>query len=354
MAPVIRALQNESWAKVEVLATAQHRELLDQVLDLFDITPSQDLDIMSDEQSLSELTANLLVNTDAYFERAKPDLIIAQGDTTTVLAIALSSFYRKVPFAHVEAGLRTGNFDSPYPEELNRVFASTVARLHFAPTTSARENLLREGFAREKIHVTGNTVIDAMQDISRRNFQIGVPTDENRDLIVVTAHRRESFGTPIVNICQAVKHIADDHPDVQVLWPVHPNPNIGPVVKDMLAGHDRIVLSKPLGYGNFISAMNRARLIITDSGGVQEEACALGIPVLVVREVSDRMEAVEAGASKLVGRSTGAIVSSADQFLAGTKNETTADNAKLIYGDGNAAGRIVEIVKQFLHSGNAN
>ena len=309
---------------------------------------------MSEGQGLSELTANLLVNTDGYLEEAKPELIIAQGDTSSVLAIALAGFYRKIPFAHVEAGLRTGNFDSPFPEEFNRVFAGTVAKLHFAPTEAARQNLLQEGIPDKRIHVTGNTGIDALhENIPSETFQLDLPIDDEKVLIIVTAHRRESFGAPIENICKAVRKIAETNPGVQILWPVHPNPNISPVVNEMLDGCDRVILSKPLGYGSFVTAMNRAQFLITDSGGVQEEACALGKPVLIVREVTDRGEAVEAGASILVGRSTQAIIEGVEQLLSDSGLHQQMVNAKSIYGDGKAAGRIVKIVGRFLDSGAA-
>src|SRR5437763_323188 len=316
MAPVIHAVQAAPWARCRVLFTAQHRELVDQMLAFFAIDPDLDLDIMRPNQSLIELTSRLLLAVHEAIAREQPDLVLAQGDTTTVLAAAMASFYHKIPFGHVEAGLRTGRLFAPFPEEANRVLAGHLSALHFAPTASARENLLREGIPDSTIVVTGNTVIDALLLTAGRDVPTGVELDPSRRLVLVTAHRRDSFGEPIRRICQAIGSLHERFPDVQFLWPVHPNPSIKPVVEHALADRPRVRLCEPLAYGPFVSAMKRATLILTDSGGVQEEAPALGKPVLVLRSKSERPEAVNSGGALLVGYEPTKIVAQASRLLA--------------------------------------
>jgi len=345
MAPVILALRGQDWARVRVLATAQHREMLDQVLGLFGIEPHVDLDIMEDDQRLPELTSRLISGLDTSLEAESPDVVLAQGDTTTVLATALACFYRRVPFGHVEAGLRTLDRDYPFPEEMNRTLAGRLARFHFAPTLRSRENLLREGISDSWIHVTGNTVIDALLDVASRDVPIGVDLDGSKRLLLVTAHRRENFGAPLLEICRALRVLADRYEDVQVLYPVHPNPSISAVVRRELSGHSRIVLSPPLDYGPFVAAMKRAFLILTDSGGVQEEAPALGRPVLVLRAETERPEAVEAGVVKLVGPVAGRIVEEAQRLLDDPAAYAAMAKGASPYGDGRAAERIVGILR---------
>src|SRR5688572_6696838 len=311
MAPVILALRREPWARVRVLATAQHRRMLDQVLGLFQIVPDVDLDLMRPDQALADLTARMLSALDASLREEAPDVVLAQGDTTTVLATGMAAFYRRIPFGHVEAGLRTGDLANPFPEEMNRTVASRLARFHFAPTATARANLLREGIPDGDIHVTGNTVIDALLQVAERDVAIGPALDASKRLVLVTVHRRESFGDPIREAFRALRALADRNDDIQVLYPVHMNPNVAGPARELLGGHPRIVLCDPLEYAPFVSAMKRAHLILTDSGGVQEEAPALGKPVLVLREETERPEAVAEGVVKLVGTSSERILSEA-------------------------------------------
>jgi UDP-N-acetylglucosamine 2-epimerase (non-hydrolysing) len=348
MAPVIRALRAAPWARCRVLLTAQHRDLVDPMLAFFAIDPDLDLDIMRPDQSLVELTARLLVAVHEAIARERPEMVLAQGDTTTVLATALASFYQKVPFGHVEAGLRTGRRFSPFPEEANRVLAGHLGTLHFAPSAAARDNLIREGIAGDSIVVTGNTVIDALLLAAERDVPIGIPLDPSKRMVVVTAHRRDSFGEPTRQICRAIARLHDLFPDVEFLWPVHPNPSLKPVVEQALAGRPRVRLCRPLTYGPFVAAMKRATLILTDSGGVQEEAPALGKPVLVLRPESERPEAIAAGVARLVGHDPDRIVAEASRLL--TQPEAYRSMARGVspYGDGRAAARIVAALGQFL------
>lgn len=345
MSPVILALKDCSDIDCRVLATAQHRQMLDQVLDVFDIEPDIDLDIMRPNQALTTLTARLLLDIDDVLLAEKPDVVLAQGDTTTVMTIALSCFYQRIPFGHVEAGLRTWDMSNPFPEEMNRMIAGRLAKWHFTPTESSRQNLLREGIQENKIFVTGNTVIDALQSVAARCPAVGIELDDSKRLILVTAHRRENFGEPIKEICRAVRTLVERNEDVQVLYPVHPNPNIQSIAPDMLSGHPRIVLCQPLDYLPFVGAMQRAYLILSDSGGVQEEAPALGKPVLVLRSKTERPEAVEAGAVKLVGPDYGRIVEEAQRLLDDENAYRQMAQSISPYGDGHAAERIAQVLK---------
>jgi UDP-N-acetylglucosamine 2-epimerase (non-hydrolysing) len=344
MAPVVRALQAETWADCRVVATAQHRQMLDQVLNVFDIQADVDLDVMRPNQQLAPLTARLLLDLDHALREQAPDAVLAQGDTTTVMAAALACFYLRIPFGHVEAGLRTGDLGNPFPEEMNRVVAGHLARWHFAPTVSARENLLREGISEHQIFVTGNTVIDALIQVAARDPEAGVPLDSSKRLILLTAHRRENFGSPLREICRAVRHLADLYDDVEVLYPVHPNPNVRQVANELLSGHPRIKLGEPLDYLPFVGAMRRAYLILSDSGGVQEEAPALAKPVLVLRRETERPEAVEAGVVKLVGPDFESIVVSARRLLDDATAYAAMAQGVSPYGDGHAAERIVRLL----------
>jgi UDP-N-acetylglucosamine 2-epimerase (non-hydrolysing) len=344
MAPVIRALRSGSWAEVRVLATAQHRQMLDQVLEAFAIVPDVDLDIMAPNQTLPELTSRLLSRLDEVFARERPDAVLIQGDTTTVMTAAMAAFYRHIAVGHVEAGLRTGDLQNPFPEEMNRIVAGRLSRWHFAPTAGARDNLLREGFDPSSVHVTGNTVIDALLEVVQREVPLPVEVPEGRRMLLVTAHRRENFGAPFREICEAVRDIADRHADVHVVYPVHPNPNVSGPAHEILSGHARIVLCPPLDYLPFVAAMKRAHLILTDSGGVQEEAPALGKPVLVMRQETERPEAVEAGVVKLVGPVREAIVAEASRLLDDPEAYARMARGVSPYGDGRAAGRIVDIL----------
>lgn len=348
MAPLIRAFRSVPWARCRVLLTAQHRELVDPMLGFFGIEPDIDLDLMRPGQSLVDLTSRMLPAVHDAIASERPDIVLAQGDTTTVFVTALASFYQRVAFGHVEAGLRTGRLDAPFPEEANRVLAGHLSALHFAPTEGARENLLREGIADDRIFVTGNTVIDALLLAADREAPIGVELDPTKRTVLVTAHRRDSFGGPIRRVCRAVAELHERFPDVQFLWPVHPNPSIRPVVERAMSGFARVRLCAPLPYGPFVSAMMRSALILTDSGGVQEEAPALGKPVLVLRAESERPEAIEAGVARLVGHDPAAIVAEASRLLRDPDAYRDMARGASPYGDGRAAERIVAAVERYL------
>ena len=349
MAPVILRLQSEAWADVCVLATAQHRSMLDQVLDLFDIEPDIDLNIMHPDQALISLTSRLLLKFDGVLQAEKPDVVIAQGDTTTVMTVALACFYHRIPFGHVEAGLRTWDMQNPFPEEANRVIAGRLARWHFAPTENSRNNLLREGVIDADIVVTGNTVIDALLMTASKELKLGVAMDDTKRLVLVTSHRRENFGEPFRNICRALRTLAERNADIQILYPVHPNPNVKKVAHAMLGGCSNIILCEPLDYAPFIAAMKRAYLILSDSGGVQEEAPALGKPVLVLRDKSERPEAIEMGVVKLVGPHYERIVEEAQLLLDSVSAYKAMARGVSPYGDGKAAERIVRKLKECLN-----
>lgn len=348
MAPVIRALQSAPWAEVRVLATAQHRQMLDQVLEAFAIAPDVDLDIMAPNQTLPELTARLLSRLDEVFARERPDAVLIQGDTTTVMSAALAAFYRRIPVGHVEAGLRTGDLQNPFPEEMNRIVAGRLSRWHFAPTAGSRDNLLREGFDPASVHVTGNTVIDALLEVVQRDTPLPVAVPEGKRVVLVTAHRRENFGAPFREVCEAVRELADRHADVHVVYPVHPNPNVSGPAHEILSGHERITLCPPMDYLPFVAAMKRAHLILTDSGGVQEEAPALGKPVLVMRQETERPEAVDAGVVKLVGPVREAILAEASRLLDDPDAYARMAQGVSPYGDGRASARIVDILRHGL------
>ena len=351
MAPVIQALAEDPAFSSRVLATAQHRHLLDQVLAIFGIQPDLDLDIMRPNQDLTTLTARLLPALDQALAQEAPDLVLIQGDTTTVLTAALACFYRRIPFGHVEAGLRTGDLDNPFPEEMNRRVAGCLARWHFVPTDSARQNLLREAIDSKSIYVTGNTVIDALLSVSGRRPEIGLPLDPAKRLILVTAHRRENFGAPFREICQALLQLAKANPDVHILYPVHPNPNIQGPAAELLGGHPAITLCPPLDYLPFVGAMQRAYLILSDSGGVQEEAPALAKPVLVLRNETERPEAVAAGVVKLVGPDRARIVGEAQRLLDEPAAYRAMARGVSPYGDGHATARIIAALKDWADSG---
>lgn len=351
MAPVVKAFAAEPKVELKVCVTAQHREMLDQVLQIFEIIPDYDLNIMRPGQSLTDITANVLQGLGSIIEEAAPDWVLVHGDTTTAMAAAMAAFYHHIPIAHVEAGLRTGDLSRPWPEEMNRKVIDAIGQLMFAPTEGARQALLREGVDDSTIEVTGNTVIDALLDVAGRIKETPALEnqlkekfdflDPNKRLVLVTGHRRESFGDGMVHFCEALAQIAV-RGDVQVLYPVHLNQNVQRPVQDCLGGVKDVFLIPPQEYLPFVYLMNRATLIITDSGGVQEEAPALGKPVLVTRDVTERPEAVEAGTALLVGTDTKAIVSAANRLLDDNAFYDSMSNAHNPYGDGKAAGRIVE------------
>ena len=346
MAPVILRLQSEAWADVRVLATAQHRSMLDQVLDFFNIEPDIDLNIMHPNQALTTLTARLLLEFDGVLQAEKPDVVLAQGDTTTVMTVALACFYHRIPFGHVEAGLRTWDMQNPFPEEANRVIAGRLARWHFAPTENSRKNLLREGVSDADIVVTGNTVIDALLMTASKEIELGVAMDDTKRLVLVTSHRRENFGEPFRNICRALRTLAERNADIQILIPVHPNPNVKDVAHEMLGGCSNIILCEPLDYAPFIAAMKKSYLILSDSGGVQEEAPALGKPVLVLRDQTERPEAIEMGVVKLVGPHYERIVEEAQLLLDSVSAYKAMARGVSPYGNGTAAERIVRKLRE--------
>lgn len=348
MAPLIRALQADPAFDCRVLATAQHRQMLDQVLGIFGIVPDIDLDIMQPGQTLSGLTGRLLLRLEEVLARERPDAVLAQGDTTTVLATALAAFHERIPFGHVEAGLRTGDLDSPFPEEMNRVVASQLSRWHFAPTGLAADRLLAEGHDGARIHITGNTVIDALHHVAATAPDPGLGLDPARRMLLVTLHRRENFGAPLQRICDALAALVRDNPEVQMVLPVHHNPNVREVIRARFATAERVILCEPLDYAAFVGAMQRATLILSDSGGVQEEAPALGKPVLVLRDTTERPEAVMAGVTRLVGTETETIRAAAQQLLDDPAAHAAMARHHSPYGDGRAAARITAVLRRDL------
>jgi UDP-N-acetylglucosamine 2-epimerase (non-hydrolysing) len=357
LCPLVTALRTHASTrhyKTLVCVTAQHRQMLDQVLGAFEIKPDFDLDMMKPGQTLTGLTARLLAALEPIFADVKPELAIVQGDTTTTLSGALAAFYARVPIAHVEAGLRTFDLQAPFPEEMNRVLTGRLASLHFAATDWAAENLLREGAPPETVQVTGNTGIDAVLAIRDsiehgRHTGLALDIDTSKKLILVTAHRRESFGDGFVRICQALADLAA-RPDVQIIWPVHPNPNVQSAVDTWLRGKANVALVEPLDYLPFVDLMRRAFLLITDSGGVQEEGPSLGKPILVLRDKTERPEAVHAGTVKLVGTDRERIVAEASALLDQPGEYERMARLHNPYGDGKACARIAERVATFLAS----
>ena len=351
MAPVLKLLAQEKSLRSLVCVTAQHREMLDQVLGLFSIKPDQDLDLMRPGQTLGEITTRALTQLGPYLEKTKPDLLLVQGDTTTTMVASLAAFYARVPVGHVEAGLRTGDPDYPYPEEVNRRITSVLARHHFAPTQRARNNLLAEGVPESSVLVTGNTVIDALLEVVaiKPSRAPKLPLRGKR-LILITAHRRENFGAPMLEIAGAIQDLAKQYADVDLVYPVHPNPNVDKPMRKELSKVPGVHLTKPLEYKEFVDLMAEAYLILTDSGGIQEEAPSLGKPVLVLRDETERPEAVEAGTVKLVGPHRRAIVSKAGELLDSKQAYAAMARAVNPYGDGKAAGRIVDRIREVLGS----
>ena len=349
MAPVVKALAARP-ADFETLtcATAQHREMLDQVLALFNITPDVDLNLMQPGQTPSMVAARLLERMDPLLGEMQPDWVLVQGDTTTVMASAIAAHHRRARVGHVEAGLRTGDMANPFPEEMNRVVTDHISDLCFAPTTRSRENLLREGIGDELIRVTGNTVVDALQDVAQRPWTPPAGSalaelDPEMPLILVTAHRRESFGPPLERIYTALREIAGQtRGRAQIIYPVHPNPNVRETAHRMLADLPNLTLIEPVDYLTLVNLMKRSRLILTDSGGIQEEAPALGVPVLVMREVTERPEAVDAGVARLVGADEARIVTEALRLLDDPEAHARMARAVNPYGDGRAAERIAD------------
>ena len=358
MAPLVKAFEKEKSIISKVCVTAQHREMLDQVLDIFDIVPDYDLNIMKAGQDLYDITANVLLGMKDVLNDFKPDIVLVHGDTTTTSATALAAFYQKIKVGHVEAGLRTHDLYSPWPEEANRQITGVLANYHFVPTVNSQDNLIRENKIKDNIIVTGNTVIDALflalekidsnlaletKIISNINSQYKI--DETRKLILVTGHRRENFGQGFINICKALKVLSLNNPNVDIVYPVHLNPNVQKPVKEILSDVSKIYLIHPLQYESFIYLMKQSYFIITDSGGVQEEAPSLGKPVLVMRDTTERPEALEAGTVKLVGTNQDKIIQEAQKLLDDEKEYEKMSKAHNPYGDGKACKRIVEFIK---------
>lgn len=354
MAPLVKAFQRREGFDTKVCVTAQHREMLDQVLEFFDITPDFDLDLMKPNQNLYTLTADIITGLKPVLEEFKPDYVYVHGDTTTTMASSIAAFYSGAQVCHVEAGLRTHNKRSPFPEEINRQIAGRVCDFHFAPTEASRQNLLNENISDTTILVTGNTVIDALFDSSERvkdldNSEINSLkelVDPAKKMVLVTGHRRENHGQGFINICEALKEIAESNPDVQIVYPVHLNPNVKKPVYEILTGVDNVKLIDPLAYPAFVWLMNHACLIITDSGGVQEEAPSLGKPVLVMRDTTERPEAVDAGTVILVGTDKAKIISEAQDLLTDKDRYQKMSALHNPYGDGKACDRIVEFIKE--------
>jgi len=347
LAPVIRALrQHPEDFQTLVCLTAQHRDLLDQVIQLFEIAVDFDLDVMRPGQSLFQTTSAVLMGMETVLSEAQPDIVLIHGDTTTAFATALAAFYRQIPVGHVEAGLRTANISRPFPEEMNRRLGDQLSSYYYASTDRAKENLLREGIEPGRILLTGNTVVDALLDVAARPFTFADPSLEalgrERQLILVTAHRRESFGAPFEAVCQAIRTIVANHPDTELVYPVHPNPQVRETMQARLGDVERVHLIAPLGYQPFVQLMKRSTLILTDSGGVQEEAPSLGKPVLVLRNETERPEAVEAGVAQLVGTDETRIVAAAGALLSDLAARERIAAIANPYGDGHASKRIVD------------
>ena len=356
MAPVVAALKRSPGIETRVCITAQHREMLDQVLELFAIQPDIDLDLMRPNQSLAELTASIFTNLDPVLKREQPDWVLVQGDTTTVMAASLLCYYNRIKVGHVEAGLRTHDKWQPFPEEINRRVAGVVADLHFAPTEHSRQNLINEGIPDSAIAVTGNPVIDALNEIVKRPAPVETQALLDRlgicpggkELVLITAHRRENFGQPLEDICSALRMLAETYPQrLELVYPVHLNPNVQEPVYRLLGEISNITLLKPLDYLPMVHLMKHATLVLTDSGGIQEEATSLGVSALVLRNVTERPEGVEAGVLKLVGTDPQVIVSEARRLLDDPAAYRAMANARNPFGDGHAAERIVRAILDY-------
>ncbi len=356
MAPLVMELASAAAASggniaAKVAVTAQHREMLDQALEIFGIKPDFDLNLMSGNQSLEELTARIITSAAPLFASEKPDLVLVHGDTATAMAASLAAFYNKIPVGHIEAGLRTENIYSPYPEEINRRLCGVLASHHFAPTVTARQNLLRENVSDKNIFVTGNTIVDALKYILEkkavdiRSPRIKEALAAGKKIVAVTAHRRENFGGPLESMCDAFLRIVRENEDAVIVYPVHLNPNVKSVVEKKIAGHDRIILEAPMQYLEFVTLMNSSFFILTDSGGIQEEAVTLKKPVLVMRELTERPEIIQCGCGLLVGSDTARITAAANGLFGSETEYEKMSKGSDCFGDGSAAVKIVNAVK---------
>jgi UDP-N-acetylglucosamine 2-epimerase (non-hydrolysing) len=364
MAPLVKAFEMESTIDSKVCVTAQHREMLDQVLDMFDIIPEYDLNIMKSGQDLFDVTLNVLLGLKDVLNEFNPEIVLVHGDTTTTSASSLASFYKKIKVGHVEAGLRTGNIYSPWPEEANRQITGVLTNYHFTPTLTSQNNLLKENKNINNILVTGNTVIDALfialdkietnEELKTKivnSINAQYKLNEDRKFILVTGHRRENFGKGFINICEALKTLSNHNPDIDIVYPVHLNPNVQKPVNEILSNTSNVYLINPLQYESFIYLMSKSHFIITDSGGVQEEAPSLGKPVLVMRDTTERPEAIEAGTVKLVGTNSTSIINEAQKLLDNENEYNKMSKAHNPYGDGKASDRIVEFIKNIKSEG---
>ena len=348
MAPLVKELESRKEIKSIVCVTAQHREMLDQVLDTFNIKPDYDLNIMKDEQTLGEVTTNALKGLEKIIKEEKPDIVLVHGDTTTTFAGALAAFYNQITIGHVEAGLRTYNKYSPYPEESNRQMVSVLADMHFAPTKLSKENLIKENIDEDKIYVTGNTVIDAMKTTVNKDYNNpDIKWAEDSKLILLTAHRRENIGQPMIRIFNAVKRIVDEFENVKVIYPIHLNPKVREIANEIFANCYRIRLIEPLEVVDFHNFQNKSYIILTDSGGIQEEAPSLGKPVLVLRDTTERPEGIEAGTLKLVGTDEETIYNETKKLLTDKNEYEKMSKAHNPYGDGFASKRIVDAIVNY-------
>ena len=363
MAPLVREFQNNSnFFETKVCVTAQHREMLDQVLELFDITPDYDLDIMKPGQDLYTITSNVLLGLKSVLLDFKPDIVFVHGDTSTTFAASLAAFYQQISVAHIEAGLRTGDIYSPWPEEANRKLTTQITKYFFAPTLTSKNNLLKENIKNEHIVITGNTVIDALfltisKIKSNKELELDIIKDlasnsyklkKDKKMILVTGHRRENHGQGFIDICTALREIALKNPNIDIVYPVHLNPNVQKPVQELLSGIDNVYLINPLQYEQFVYMMEKSLFIITDSGGVQEEAPSLGKPVLVMRNTTERPEALEAGTVRLVGTDTNLIIEQAQQLICNRESYENMSKANNPYGDGSASVKIVSYIKNNL------
>lgn len=350
MAPVVKALEAAPDMESIVTVTAQHREMLDQVLHLFSITPDYDLNIMSQGQTLYDVTCRALMGLQEVLKEAKPDVVLVHGDTTTTFVGALAAFYEGIPVGHVEAGLRTGNIYSPFPEEMNRKLTGAIGTYHFAPTITSEANLLKENINPDHLYVTGNTVIDALRTTVKEEYTfkeelLNKIDYVNQKVILVTTHRRENLGDPMRNVYEAIRDIIGEHEEVEVIFPMHRNPKVRSIVQEVLGDMPRVHLIEPLEYEPFANLMDRTYLIMTDSGGIQEEAPSLGKPVLVLRDTTERPEAVQAGTVKLVGTDKATVYSTAKELITNAEMYTAMSNAVNPYGDGLASERIVQALR---------
>ncbi|MGM0378992.1 MAG: non-hydrolyzing UDP-N-acetylglucosamine 2-epimerase [Bacillota bacterium] len=351
MAPVVKELKNDKQIDLKVCVTAQHREMLDQVLQKFEITPDYDLDIMEDNQTLSKITSKILLQIEEILKKEKPNMVLVHGDTTTTFTSGLAAFYNKIDIGHVEAGLRSGDLFSPYPEEANRSLTGKITSLHFSPTKGNVENLIKENIEPSKIIKTGNTVIDALVSVIKDDYKFENKVldniDFNKKIILLTAHRRENLGKPMEEIFTACKDLVNKNEDVELIFPMHLNPKVRKIAKKFLSNNKKIHLIEPLDYEPFANLMNKVYMVMTDSGGIQEEAPALGKPVLVLRTETERPEAIKANTVKLVGVKSKEIFKQANKLINNTKAYKKMSNATNPYGDGLASKRILKAIKEY-------